>query len=84
MIERRESKPCNSRDFIGTPITGKDVKDAVIPGKCAAPPAPAIITSIPLIFLFVMIYFISSLALRENIEEYKNCLSQIKDIENVK
>ena len=44
----------------------------------------SIITSIPLIFLFAMIYSISSLALRENIEEYKNCLSQIKDIENVK
>ena len=29
---------------IGTPNTGKDVKAAIIPGKCADPPAPAIIT----------------------------------------
>ena len=36
-------------DFIGTPITGKLVKAATIPGKCAAPPAPAIITCKPLL-----------------------------------
>ena len=29
------------------PITGKGVIDAVMPGKCAAPPAPAIITLRP-------------------------------------
>ena len=35
-------------DLIGTPITGREVIDAVIPGRCAAPPAPAIITFKPL------------------------------------
>ena len=35
-------------DKIGTPITGKVVQLATIPGKCAAPPAPAMITPIPL------------------------------------
>ena len=33
----------------GTPITGKVVQLATIPGKCAAPPAPAIITRTPLL-----------------------------------
>jgi len=44
----------------------------------------SIITSIPLIFLFIAVYSISNLALRENMEEFKNCLSQINDIENIK
>ena len=44
----------------------------------------SIITAMPLVLLLIAIYSISNLALRENIEEYKNCLSQIKDIENVK
>ena len=44
----------------------------------------SIITAIPLVLLLIAIYSISNLALRENIEEYKNCLSQIKNIENVK
>jgi len=44
----------------------------------------SIITAMPLVFLLIAIYSISNLALRENIEEYKNCLSQIKNIENVK
>ena len=34
--------------LIGTPITGKVVKDAITPAKWAAPPAPAIITLVPL------------------------------------
>ena len=34
-------------DLIGTPITGTVVIDAIIPGRCAAPPAPAIITLTP-------------------------------------
>ena len=34
---------------MGTPITGISVFEAIIPGKCAAPPAPAITT---LIFRF--------------------------------
>ena len=44
----------------------------------------SIITAIPLIFLLVAVYLISNLALRENMEEFKNCLSQINDIENIK
>ena len=44
----------------------------------------SIITSIPLIFLLIAVYSISNLALRENMEEFKNCLSQINDIENIK
>ena len=44
----------------------------------------SIITAIPLFFLFIAVYIISNLALRENMEEFKNCLSQINDIENIK
>ena len=48
-IDRTESQPSMEfLDFTGTPITGKGDKEATIPGKCAAPPAPAIITLIPL------------------------------------
>src|SRR5262249_8220533 len=46
-IERSESNPFSVLDSTRTPSTGSTVFDAVIPGKCAAPPAPAIITSIP-------------------------------------
>jgi len=42
------------------------------------------ITSIPLVLLLIMIYSISSLALRENIEEFNNCLANINDIEKKK
>ena len=44
----------------------------------------SIITSIPLVLLLIMIYSISSLALRENIDEFNNCLTNINDIEIVK
>ena len=44
----------------------------------------SIITAIPLFFLLIAVYLISNLALRENMEEFKNCLSQINDIENIK
>ena len=44
----------------------------------------SIITGIPLIFLLIAVYLVSNLALRENMEEFKNCLSQINDIENIK
>jgi len=44
----------------------------------------SIITAMPLIFLLIAVYSISNLALRENMEEFKNCLSQINDIENIK
>ena len=36
----------------GTPITGSVVTAATIPGKCAAPPAPAMITFNPRSFAF--------------------------------
>ncbi len=44
----------------------------------------SIITSLPLVLLLIMIYSISSLALRENIEELNNSLSNINDIEKIK
>ncbi len=44
----------------------------------------SIITAIPLILLLVMIYLISSLALRENMEEFDKALSNIKEIEKIK
>ena len=44
----------------------------------------SVITSIPLILLLVMIYSISSLALRENMDEFDKALSSIKNIENLK
>jgi len=44
----------------------------------------SIITSLPLVLLLVMIYSISTLALRENINELDNSLKNINDIEKVK
>ena len=44
----------------------------------------SVITSIPLILLLIMIYSISSLALRENYEELSNSLSNINDIDKIK
>ena len=44
----------------------------------------SIITSLPLVLLLIMIYSISSLALRENIDEFSNCLTNINDIDKVK
>ena len=44
----------------------------------------SIITSIPLVLLLIMIYSISSLALRENIEEFNNALTNIHDIDRIK
>ncbi len=44
----------------------------------------SIITSLPLVLLLIMIYSISSLALRENIDEFNNCLTNINDIEKIK
>ncbi len=44
----------------------------------------SVITSLPLVFLLIMIYSISSLALRENIEEYNNSLTNIHDIDKIK
>ena len=44
----------------------------------------SIITSIPLVLLLIMIYSISSLALRENIDEFDKSLENIIEIEKVK
>ena len=44
----------------------------------------SVITSLPLVFLLIMIYSISSLALRENIEEFNQSLKNIHDIDKVK
>ena len=46
-IESSESRPLSAFDSTGTPITGRFVLVATIPGRCAAPPAPAMMTSIP-------------------------------------
>ena len=44
----------------------------------------SVITAIPLLFLFIAVYAVSNLALRENIDEFKNSLSQIDSIDNIK
>ena len=44
----------------------------------------SVITSLPLLLLLIMIYSISSLALRENIEEFNNSLTNIHDIDKIK
>tara|TARA_B100000927_G_C16037109_1_gene297448 strand:- start:29 stop:397 length:369 start_codon:yes stop_codon:yes gene_type:complete len=44
----------------------------------------SIITSLPLVLLLIMIYSISNLALRENIDEFNNSLSNINEIDKVK
>jgi len=43
----------------------------------------SVITAIPLILLLIMIYSISSLALRENIDEFDKALSNINNIDNI-
>ncbi len=43
----------------------------------------SIVTAIPLIFLLIAVYSISNLALRENMDEFHDSLSQIKDIEEI-
>ena len=44
----------------------------------------SIITSVPLVLLLIMIYSISNLALRENMDEFDKCLLNINDIEKIK
>jgi len=46
-IESSESRPLSVVAGTGTPRTGTIVFAATIPGKCAAPPAAAMITSMP-------------------------------------
>ena len=44
----------------------------------------SVITAVPLILLLVMIYSISSLSLRENMDEFDKSLSNIKNIDEIK
>ena len=44
----------------------------------------SLITAIPLLFLFIMIYSISNLALRENMDEFNNSIKNIEDITEIK
>ena len=44
----------------------------------------SVITAIPLVLLLIMIYSISSLSLRENMDEFKNSSNQIKSIDILK
>jgi hypothetical protein len=46
-IDNSESMPSRWRSATGTPITGSGVTAATIPGRWAAPPAPAMITFTP-------------------------------------
>ena len=46
-MDSRESRPSNRANGTGTPITGSGVAAATMPGRWAAPPAPAMITSMP-------------------------------------
>lgn len=46
-MDSRESFPDSALDFTGTPTTGSGVKAATMPGRCAAPPAPAMMTLMP-------------------------------------
>ena len=46
-MERSESIPSSARVWTGTPMTGSVVEAAIMPGRCAAPPAPATITLRP-------------------------------------
>ena len=44
----------------------------------------SIITSIPLVFLLIAVYLVSNLALRENMDEFQDALSQIRKIDIIK
>ena len=44
----------------------------------------SIITSLPLLLLLIAVYSVSNLALRENMDEFKNSLSQIESTDNIK
>src|ERR1700730_7290100 len=46
-IDSRLSPPFKARLSIGTPSTGSGVNAATMPGRCAAPPAPAMIRRSP-------------------------------------
>ena len=44
----------------------------------------SVITALPIILLFVAVYMVSNLALRENMKEFDTALSNINDIEKIK
>jgi len=44
----------------------------------------SIVTAIPLVLLLIAVYLISNLALRENMSEFKDCLKQINNIDQIK
>ena len=44
----------------------------------------SVITALPLLLLLIMIYSISSLALRENMDEFDKSLSNINNIDTIK
>ncbi|SLI30684.1 Uncharacterised protein [Mycobacteroides abscessus subsp. abscessus] len=46
-MDSRESMPSRYFSGTGTPITGSGVAEATMPGRWAAPPAPAMITFTP-------------------------------------
>jgi hypothetical protein len=46
-MDRRLSRPFRALLSTGTPKTGRVVWEATMPGRCAAPPAPAMITRSP-------------------------------------
>ena len=45
-VDKRESSPFSAL-VTGTPMTGRVVILAIMPGRCAAPPAPAMMTRRP-------------------------------------
>ncbi|MNT74589.1 hypothetical protein D3C72_2134190 [compost metagenome] len=52
-MESRLSMPFSALDWTGTPSTGRSVIEAAMPGRWAAPPAPAMMTLWPLALAFV-------------------------------
>ena len=69
----------------GTKIIDTNRIDKVIPTlNFLIKSNASVITVLPLIFLLIAVYAVSNLALRENMDEFKNSLSQIKSIDNIK
>lgn len=67
-MEYSESRPPSAFVWIGTPMTGIVVNEAVMPGRCAEPPAPAIITVIPRSFaVFAYSYILMGVLWAETI-----------------
>src|SRR3989338_3960682 len=51
-MDNNESCPCRCLEGTGTPSTGTVVLAAIIPGRCAAPPAPAMMARRPRLLAF--------------------------------